>query len=127
VGASAYLRRVSSRTVEMLLADPSRVKSVLFPSSSETMIDDEVLIALEGWEALGLDFIRDGGTSIGDVMVGDGPARAFTSAEVRRIAGKLALIAPSSIADSARAEFDSLREMVMTTAQAEAALIIYLG
>jgi hypothetical protein len=127
VGASAYLRRVSSRTVEMLLADPSRVKSVLFPSSSETMIDDEVLIALEGWEALGQDFIRDGGTPIGDVVVGDGPARAFTSAEVRRIAGKLALVAPDSIADAARPEFDSMRELVMTTAQAEAALIIYLG
>jgi len=127
VGVSAYLRRVSSRTVDVLLADPARVRKVLFPSSSETVIDDEVQIALECWEALGQDFIRHGGTPIGDVAVGDEPARAFGPAEVRRIATKLTLVAPASIDEAARADFDNLRDFVMTTAQAEAAMIIYLG
>jgi hypothetical protein len=127
VGVSAYLRRVSSRTVDGLLAEPARVRKVLFPSSSETVIDDEVLIMLESWEALGQDFIRNGGTPIGDILVGEEPARAFGAGDVRRIAAKLALVAPGSIEASAREDFDSLRDFVMTTAQAEAAMIIYLG
>ncbi len=46
--SSAYFRRVSSRLVDALLADPARIKRVLFPSSSETVIDDEVLIIYLG-------------------------------------------------------------------------------
>jgi hypothetical protein len=130
--ASAYVRRVSSRVVDALLADPARVKNVLFPSSTETVIDDEVLITIEPFHALDqalgpAAFIARGGQPLGDIAVGDGPARAFTSQAVRKLAASFALVAPASIATELSDSFDTLREFVMTTAQAEAAMIVYVG
>ena len=146
--SSAYFRRVSSRLVDALLANPAGIKRVLFPSSSETVIDDEVLITIgEGYHHLEtllapLDFITQGGTPIGDIAVGDGPARGLDSAQVRKVAGALAPISGATLrerfntaplpADApAIAElvesFDTLRSFVIETAKAEAGMIIYLG
>lgn len=131
-----------------MIANPARIKKVLFPSSTETVIDDEVLITIaDGHEHLdaALDphsFIHEGGTAIGDIDVGAGPARGFRSADVRKIAGRLALVTADDMNQALRgiplppqapsikelvADYAALREMIMTTAQAEAGLIIYLG
>jgi hypothetical protein len=130
--ASAYFRRVSSRVVDALLADPARVQKVLFPSSTETVIDDEVLITIEPWKALDhvlgpAAFIARGGVPLGDIVVGDGPARAFTSQAVRKLAASFALVAPASIDGEISGSFDTLREFVMTTAKAEAAMIVFVA
>lgn len=148
MAASAYFRRVSSRLVEALLADPARVKKVLFPSTSETVIDDEVLITIgENYPSLETliaphDFITKGGTPIGDVIVGDAPARGFDSAQVRKVAGALAPISGATLherfhttsmppaapsIDELVETFDLLRSFVIETAKAEAGLIVYLG
>ncbi len=144
---SAYFRRVSSRLVDALVVDPARIKKVLFPSSSETVIDDEVLITIgEGFEYVDRmlephSFIVAGGTEIGDIAVGAGPARGFRSDEVRKLAARLTLVsvedlrkplyqtplpphAPSitEIAES----YATLRDFVIETAKAEAGLIVYL-
>ena len=144
--ASVYLRRVSARTVEQLFADPARIRKVLFPSSNETVIDDEVLITIGAWEliddALGRHaFLATGGTPIGEAVIGDGPARGFTSAEVRRLATNLALtteadlgryygqtmaLPPGSTAD-AIADFTNVKHFVVETAKAEAGMIVYVG
>jgi hypothetical protein len=138
VAADAYLRRVSSRTVEQLLADPMRIRKVLFPSSTETVIDDEVLITVSAWQlvddALGnAAFLAKGGAAIGEVMIGDGPARGFTSAEVRRLSAKLALTSEAdlgkhpAITSEAISDFTNLKDFVLETAKAEAGMIVYVG
>lgn len=99
-------RRVSSRVVDDLRANPERIQQVLYPNTMETAIDDDVRIDVdEAWHGLHflltgqahggkppLDFILDGGQQVGDIDVGYGPARSFTPAEVRKIATALALI-----------------------------------
>lgn len=141
---SAYLRRVSARVLDQLVADPSRLRKVLFPSSTETVIDDDVLITVNPFVDLMIEphqFLYRG-TPIGAEIVGTGPARAFRPAEVRKIAGALA---PISVADIKRTydempgngseppqsevveAYEALRDFIMTTAQAEAGVIIYVG
>ncbi len=145
---AAFFRRVSSNVLEGVFANPARIKTVLFPSSSETVVDDDVLLTIaEGHEhvdsALQTQaFIRSGGTRIGDIDVGAGPARGFRSADVRKLAAKLTLI---SVEDFERtlngtplppqappikelvAAYSGLRELVIETAKAEAGMIVYLG
>lgn len=112
------------------------------------MIDDEVLITIgEGFEYIDRmlephSFICAGGTKIGDIDVGAGPARGFRSDEVRKVAARLTLVsvddlrkllnqtalppqAPSinEISES----YANLREFVIETAKAEAGLIVYAG
>ena len=56
------------------------------------------LLTGEGWGGQPpLDFIASGGELIGDVDVGYGPARAFTSDEVRAIAAALAPLSWSAL------------------------------
>lgn len=97
-------RRVSQRVVDDLFARPERVRAVLYPSTNETAIDDDVRIDVDtAWHALHfllagsreasdkpVGFIL-GGTPVGDDL-GDGPARLFPATEVRRIAAALALV-----------------------------------
>ncbi len=158
-------RRVSTRVVENLRANPERIKQVLYPQSSETALDDDIRMDVDStWHALHflftgspnagkppLDFIL-GGTPVG-ADLGEGPARMFASAEVRKIAAALALIdietlrsrfdarllmeqqiypthwnrpdKTSSFAFVAE-QFDALKDFVTTTAQAEAGMIVYM-
>ena len=94
---STYLRRVSERVVEGVLAHPDRIRKVLFPSSTETVIDDEVLITVSGLGYIDYELVPSArlselGAPIGDVdLGGGGPARAFTSADVRKLATQLTL------------------------------------
>jgi hypothetical protein len=159
-------RRVSSRVIEDLRAQPERIKSVLYPQQTETAIDDDVRVDVDSaWHALHflltgspkpgkppLDFIL-GGTPVGDIDLGEGPARMFTSAEVRKIAAGLALVnrqtlrsrfdpaqltehqiyplhwdqpGTSSSFELIAEHFDALKDFVTTTAQAEAGMIVYM-
>jgi hypothetical protein len=158
-------RRVSSRVIDELRANPERIKAILYPQQTETAIDDDVRIDVDtSWHALHflftgsaaagkppLDFIL-GGTSVGDIDLGEGPARTFTSAEVRKIAAGLALInkdtqrarwnpavllgnqiypghwdrpGKTSSFEFVAEQFDALKDFVTTTAQAEAGMIVY--
>jgi hypothetical protein len=159
-------RRVSSRVIDDLRAHPERIKSVLYPQQSETAIDDDVRVDVDStWHALHflftgspkpgtppLDFIL-GGTPVGDIDLGEGPARMFTSAEVRKIATGLALLnretlrarfdpaqltahqiyplhwdqpGKASSFEVVAEQFDTLKDFVTTTAQAEAGMIVYM-
>jgi hypothetical protein len=121
----AYLRRVSQRTVEGVLAQPARIEAVMMPADGETAIDDDVQFMVAAFaeidRALGVDaFLVRGGTSVGDIVFGEGPARAFTAADVRKLATRLALApAPAGIR-----EYVIVKQFVTDTARAEAAMII---
>jgi hypothetical protein len=145
---STYLRRVSERVIEGVLANPGGIRRVLFPSSTETVIDDEVLITIEGLEYLEPALSEDTqitklGAPVGDIDIGgDGPARGFTPAEVRKLATKLTLFAPDALPKALRQiplppesppvnelvdAYTTMREFVLETAKAEAAIILYRG
>lgn len=110
MGMVANFRRVSSRQIERLRENPAGIVKVLFPDATETMIDDDVRLALDQtWHGLHylmsgeagttskpLGFIL-GGQPFGDINVGNGPARGFASAEVRTIGAALALITPQAL------------------------------
>lgn len=158
-------RRVSGRVIDDLQAHPERVKHVLYPSGSETAIDDDVRMDVDtAWHALHFllcgssapgpqpaAFIL-GGTPVGDDL-GSGPARLFGPAEVRRIATALALVNVDTLRgrfdpaklmaegiypqqwdrpgkantfEAIAEAFDALKDLVTTTAQAEAGMITYL-
>jgi len=138
-----FLRRVSERVVEALLANPARLRKVLFPSSTETVIDDEVLVAIEGLSYYESELsptarITQLGKVLGDV---DGvSARGFSSAEVRKIATAFALLTVDGLDRALRqiplpAESPSIKELlesftvlkdfVTDSAKAEAGMIIY--
>jgi len=121
----AYLRRVSQRLLEVLLAEPARIESVMMPAEGETAIDDDMQFMIAGYadidRALGADaFLVQGGTPIGDIVFGDGPARAFTAPDVRKLATRLAL----TTAPNAIREYAIVKQFVTDTARAEAAIII---
>lgn len=147
---TTYLRRVSERVAESVLADPDRIRKVLFPSSTETVIDDEVLVTIDGLEYWEEELLPDArvtklGTPVGTVDIGgSGPARALRPADVRKLATQLAVHhdtkslviqlskgfsappgAPSI--DEVAEGFERLKEFVTETAKAEAALLVYQG
>jgi hypothetical protein len=162
MGRIAYFRRVSARVVQELRENPARVTKVLFPDATDTVIDEETRIGLDTtWHGVHylltgkagsgrkpLDFIL-GGKAVGDIVVGEGPARAFSSTEVRAIAAALALHTRQTRAplrsrqdDRARdssgnlertrhlerllSAFDDLKKFVTLTAEAEAGMIVYM-
>lgn len=166
VSTIGMFRRVSQRVIDDLQARPERVRAVLYPSTTETAIDDDVRIDVDtSWHALHfllagqpgagkppLDFIL-GGMPVGDIDLGEGPARSFASAEVRKIAAALALIntdtlrtrwnpavlvehqiypghwdrpSKTSSFEFVAEQFDALKDFVTTTAKAEAGMIVYL-
>lgn len=145
---STYLRRVPGRVVEGVLAHPDRIRKVLFPSSTETVIDDEVLITVTGLGYIDYELapsarISELGAPIGDVdLGGGGPARAFTSADVRKLATQLTLHPITGLAQALSntplppqapsikellETFKTIQAFVLETAQAEAAMIVYWG
>jgi hypothetical protein len=102
-------RRISDAKLNSLLAEPDTITDFLYPEEenadapeSEAFADLDVDKAWHGihclltgtaWEGEPpLGFIVSGGQEIGDVDVGYGPARGFTSAEVRAIAGALSAL-----------------------------------
>jgi hypothetical protein len=97
-------RRVSGRVIDDLLAHPDRIKQVLYPSSTETAIDDDVRMDVDtAWHALHFLLCGSaapgpqpaafvlGGLPVGPDL-GNGPARLFVPSEVRKIATVLALV-----------------------------------
>jgi hypothetical protein len=111
------LRLVSDRELEELLADPAQIEDLLYESDGES--DDEeyldkawhglhFLFTGSAWEGdPPLNFLVSGGQDIGDVDVGYGPARGFTSAEVTEISRALQPLT----ADDLRSRFDGRQMM----------------
>lgn len=114
-------RLVEAKELERLLADPEAIEDVLYgddeeaaddaPDSPQLDIDKawhglHFLFTGTAWEGKPpLNFIATGGQEIGDVDVGYGPARGFTSKELKEIS---AALAPLSTADL-RKRFDPPR------------------
>lgn len=109
-------RMSSDSEVQGLLADPDTIEALLYPDSDEQpegVAEMDVDKAWHGihflltghtWEGKHpLNFILSGGTVVGDVDVGYGPARVYTSAEVAEIAQAIEPIT----SDHLRAKFDS--------------------
>jgi hypothetical protein len=99
MGMIANLRRASDARIDALLSDPETVAEYL-SGDAEELDDDHADLGVDkawhgihylltgtAWEGSPpLDFLVKGGREIGDVDVGYGPARAFSSADVRDIA-----------------------------------------
>jgi hypothetical protein len=106
------LRRVSDAQLAELFANPDVVEDFLYasdePSPDELDIEKtwhglHYLFAGDAWGGdPPLNFLVSGGREIGDIDVGYGPARGFTSAEVAEIAAALDPITP----DDLRSRFD---------------------
>jgi hypothetical protein len=106
-------RRTSDARIDALLADPDSISDYLdgdpdeVADAGEAYADLDVDKAWHGihflltgtaWEgAAPLSFIVRGGRPIGDVDVGYGPARAFSSADVRAIASAMHPIEPADL------------------------------
>jgi hypothetical protein len=91
-------RMSTDEEIRSLLDDPDRIEAVLYPddeSGIEATAEYDVdkawhaihfLLCGQPWEGTPpLDFIVSGGTPVGEVDVGYGPARVFSSAEVSEI------------------------------------------
>ena len=160
-------RASTDEEVEALLADPERIEGVLYP-------DDDVLRAAavefdvdKAWHAIHfllcgdaekgqapLNFVVAGGTEVGDVDVGYGPARVFTSKELAEIVRALEPISSADLKkrydahsltmqevypqiwDEPKADcldnyvlyyFDRLKVFLRQVAAAGKALIVYLN
>lgn len=131
MAACCYLRRVSARQIDTLIEDPSRLHNVLFPSLTETAVDDDVFIEFDTeWAALAelvqardasLSFLRNGGFNLG--KVGAEPARGYPSGQVRKIAAQLGLL--SDIPPALDEAFFTLKDFLTETARAGAGIIIF--
>jgi len=132
-GACCFVRRVSTRQLETLVADRSKLQSVLFPSTTETAIDDDVFIDLgDVWHDLlaaliglnpALSLLDRGGADLG--VLNGHPARGFATADARRIAAALSLITPDKLSEGKRELFHLLKDFVIETAKAEAGMIVF--
>jgi hypothetical protein len=132
-GACCYIRRVSKRQLDTLIADRSRLQNVLFPSSTETAIDDDVFIDLDTvWPSLveavvalnpTLALLERGGADLG--VLNGHPAVGFASADARRVAAALSLVKPENVPQSVRDKFETLKDFVTETAKAEAGMIVF--
>jgi hypothetical protein len=106
------LRLVSDEQLSVLFADPEQVEDFLYESDEPSPDEDDVdkawhgihfLLTGSAWDGEPpLNFLVAGGREIGNVDVGYGPARGFTSAEVAEIARALEKIS----SDDLRARFD---------------------
>jgi Domain of unknown function (DUF1877) len=107
MGMIGNFRRASDARIEALLADPAGILEYLDdgddggegdPDDAHADLDVDkawhgihFLLTGTAWEGqMPFSFIVSGGRQIGDVDVGYGPARVFTSAEVKTIAAALA-------------------------------------
>jgi hypothetical protein len=104
----ATLRPATDDDIERLLANPPEITRFLYGSSADSC---ERVELHKAWHAIHyvlngsrlggdapLNFLVSEGTPVGEVDVGYGPARIFTSQEVRELAAKLILIAPDEVA-----------------------------
>ena len=109
-------RMSSDSEIQGLLAQPEQIEPLLYPETdaqpegvSEMDVDKawhgiHFLLCGDAWGGEHpLNFVVSGGTPVGDVDVGYGPARAYTSTEVAEIAQALEPITP----DHLRAKYDS--------------------
>jgi hypothetical protein len=104
----ANLRPATDGDIERLLANPSEITRFLYGSGAETC---ERVELQKAWHAIHfvlngsrldgdapLNFLVAEGTPVGEVDVGYGPARIFTSEAVRHLASALILLTPDEIA-----------------------------
>ena len=95
-------RMSTDEEIRSLLADPDRIEAVLYPgeesgidATTEFDVDKawhaiHFLLCGQQWEGQPpLDFIVSGGTPVGELDVGYGPARVFSSSELSEIVGAL--------------------------------------
>ena len=98
-------RRDGSAVCE-LLDDPEQIDELLESDDDETSVDIDkawhgihYLLTKSDWEGEPpLNFIVGGGAQVGEVDVGYGPARAFTSEQVKEIAHALAPLTREQLA-----------------------------
>ena len=116
-------RLVEAPEFERLLAEPETIEDLLYadddeadddaPDSAQIDIDKawhglHFLFTGTAWEGKPpLNFIAAGGREVGDVDVGYGPARAFTSKELREISAALAGLSTTDL----RKRFDPAKMM----------------
>ena len=111
------LRSISDAQLAELFANPDTVEELLYESDEQSPEELDIektwhglhyLLAGDAWGGdPPLNFLVSGGREIGDVDVGYGPARGFTSAEVAEIAAALDPIT----SDDLRSRFDPERMM----------------
>ena len=106
-------RRTSDARIDALVSNPDTISDYLARDPEDAADAGEAYADLDvdkAWHGLHflltgtawkgpppLDFIVKGGRQIGDVDVGYGPARAFSSADVRVIAAALRPIGPADL------------------------------
>jgi hypothetical protein len=103
----ANLRPATDSDIERLLANPAEITRYLYGSGADSC---ERLELQKAWHAIHytlngsrlggdapLNFLVSEGTPVGEIDVGYGPARIFTSEQVRRLASELILIAPEEV------------------------------
>jgi hypothetical protein len=96
---------VSSAEVAALLATPETVEALIHPEDRDIYEDERFYCVEKDWHAIHfainretwsgsppLDFIVAGGTEVGDIDVGYGPARVFTPAQLASIVAGLRTI-----------------------------------
>lgn len=102
------LCRVPQPVIDQLEADPEAIESVLAEQPDAIDLDKawhglHFLFCGDAWSGSPpLDFLVSGGEQVGDIDVGYGPARSFSSAEVIRIHEALAALT----GDELRRRFD---------------------
>jgi Domain of unknown function (DUF1877) len=112
------LRLVSDEQLDKLFADPQQIDDFLYPDEPMPGAEEDDLD--KAWHGIHflltgsawggdppLNFLVAGGRQIGDVDVGYGPARGFTSADVTEISRALAQITSDDLKD----RFDGKRMM----------------
>jgi hypothetical protein len=112
MGMVMCLETASDKSIKQLLRKPDLIESWLSGDSEETEVSDEhIQVDLDkAWHAIhfllcgsadGGDgpeaFLLAGGTAIGDIDVGYGPARAFRSDEIKAISKALTVIPPEAL------------------------------
>ncbi len=103
----ANLRPATDGDIERLLGNPSEITRFLYGSGADSC---ERVELHKAWHAIHfvlngsrlggdapLNFLVSEGTPVGEVDVGYGPARIFTSEQVRQLASALILIAPDEV------------------------------
>jgi hypothetical protein len=105
-----HFRRASDEKIGSLFSDPETIDELLDDDGGDGDDDRVELRVDKAWHGIHylltgtawegsppLDFIAKGGREVGDVDVGYGPARAFSSADVRAIATALLPIARADL------------------------------
>lgn len=109
-------RMSSDSEIQGLLAEPETIEELLYPESEELIEGVSEIDIDKAWHGIHfllcdtpwggnhpLNFVLSGGAAVGDVDVGYGPARVYTSSEVSEIASALEPITKEKL----RKKFDS--------------------